>query len=114
MRKMIKVAAIVAVIGAVAVVALAGSALASGGNNGYSQGMMGNHGGSGMMNGHDSNTNGAQAASSGQGSGHSCQEYCPMQANGVASSNATDPVSYGQPGNYGSAPATQNHCWGRC
>lgn len=114
MRNAIKVAAIVAVIGAVAVVALAGSALASSGNTGYSQGMMGNHGGSGMMNGHDSNTNGAQAAPSGQGCGYSCQGYCLMSANGVAPSNATSPASHGQPGNDGSAPAIQKHCGGRC
>ncbi len=104
MRTIVKIAAVVAVIGAIAVVALAGSALAYGGNTGYSQGMMGNHG-TGMMNGHSNwGANGQHMSGFGQTTGQTNGQWhqgnCPMYVNGT--------VSQGVSG----TPTTQTHCFG--
>ncbi len=98
MRTAIKIAAVIAVIGVFAVVALAGSALAYGGNTnaGTSQGMMGNHV-TGMMGGQGYGHMSGQGCMNGQGyQGNAC----PMYVNGTTAHAAS------------STPATQTHCYG--
>ena len=118
MKTMIKIAALFAVIGVIAVVALAGVALASG--NGNAQGMMGNHGSMGMMNGQNQGqTYGSQ---SGNGQSYGQGYTCPMFSNGVATINAAGsgsstylngcPAFGNQTGSV--SPTAQSNGWGCC
>ncbi len=108
MRNAIKIAAVVGVIGAIAIVALAGSALAYGGNTGTGQGMMGHSNGMGMMsgqgygqmNGHGC-MNGQYTSGATQANGQVAQGYaCPMYANGTTAQDVP------------STPSAQTHCCG--
>jgi hypothetical protein len=99
MKNAIKIAAVLAIVGAVAVVALAGESLANTGSAGNQQGMMSDRGGSGMMSGQGC---GHMGASYGSANDHPCNGDCPVYGNATACQD------------HASGQIAQNNCGDRC